>query len=434
MTVLAPLFLAAAALAALGVVAMHFLARRRPPAGMFPTARFVPDRAVRATSRSPRPTDLPLLALRVLVVLLVGAAFAGLVRAPARRASARVILVDRSRSAADAGALRDGATEHFRDGDVVVLADSAAVVIDAAAVADTLRALVPLATRGALTPGLLAAQREAARLAREADSVEIVVLSPFSLEVFDSATLAVGRAWPGRLRTVRVAARAGSPVPRIAIRAGADDPLAAGVALLALGAGTDADATARIVREAPGRADSAWAAEGEGRVLVVWPSRDGVLPARDAPDTVGAVVAGGALVVAPFVRRAVPGEGRVVARWVDGAPAATERALGAGCERDVAIPVAARGDLALRAEMLALVRALAAPCGGTIDAEPASDSLLAQLAGEDGVRAVSPGIEGAAASAVPSSWLAPWLLGAALLLALAEPALRRARAAPGVET
>lgn len=431
MTVLAPIFLAAAALGALAVVAMHFLARRRPPAGMLPTARFVPDRAVRATSRSPRPTDLLLLALRVLVVLLVGAAFAGIAREPARRASARVILVDRSRAVGDAAALRDSAIASFRDGDVVVLADSAVVVIEAAAAADSLRALVPLAARGALAPGLVAAQREAVRLATVTDSVRIVVVSPFAIEVFDSATLAVRRAWPGEVRTVRVPMRAAEAPPRIAIAAGRDDPVAASVALLGLAANGEADATVRIVRGRPDAADSVWVAGGVGLALVVWPSGDGVLPERVASDTIGAVAASHAIVVAPFVRRTAPGDGRVVARWVDGAPAATERPHGSGCERDVAIPVASRGDLALRPEMLALVRALAAPCGGAADVLPAPDSLVARLAAGDAASGAARRTVAVAASAASSSALAPWLLGAALLLALAEPAFRRARRATG---
>jgi hypothetical protein len=426
MTVLAPLFLAAAGAAALLVVAMHFLARRRPPAGVLPTARFVPERAVRATSRAPRPTDLALLALRVLVVLLAGAGFAGLAREPERRASARVILVDRSRAVGDAAALRDAAVARLREGDAVVLVDSAAVVVAPADAADSLRALAPTSARGVLTAGLLVAQREAARLAETADSVRIVLVSPLAMESLDSATAAVRLAWRGPVEVVRVGARAPLAAPRVAIDPGDDDPLAASVALLGLGAAA-AEATVRIAREPAPARDSAWLAAAPGRVLVHWPRDGAPLPARAATDTVGAVAAEGAVVVAPFERRVDPRAGRVVARWVDGAPAAAERAAGAGCERDVAVPVAARGDLALRAEMLALVRALAAPCGGPIDAAIAPDSLVARIVAGDARLDRPTPAPVPAARAEARSTLAPWLLGAALLLALVEPLLRRPR-------
>jgi hypothetical protein len=431
MTLLAPAFLVGAALAALAVVALHFLARRRPPAGMLPTARFVPDRAVRATSRAPRPTDLALLVLRVLVVLLLGAAFAGLAREPRRAPAARVVVVDRSRGVRDSVALREGALAEWRPGDEVVLVDAAAVRLDPSTAADSLRALAPVAARGSLSAGLVAAQRAAARLARRADRVEVVLLSPFAGESLDSATLLVRRSWPGVVRTVRLPHRAPEPAPRIALRAGADDPLAASVALLGLAARRETESTVRLVRRAPGAADSGWLAEGRERVLVLWPADESTLGRRERIDTIGGVAARGAVVVAPFERRFDPGEGRVVARWADGAPAAAERPLAAGCVRDVAVPVTGRGDLAMRPEMLALVRALAAPCGGPADLAPLPDSIVAAIASGGHVSdAATSGatlartVTGAFAGPGRSP-LAPWLLGAALLLALAEPLLRR---------
>ncbi len=437
MTLLAPIFLLAAGLAAAAVVALHFLARRRPPMAILPTARFVPDRAVRATSRAPRPTDLALLALRVLVVLLLGAAFAGLVNEPERRSAARVLVVDRSRGVGDARALRERAFAEWRPDDEVVVVDSVAIRLDPSAAGDSLRALSPVAARGSLSAGLVAGQRAAARLARRADSVEIVLVSPFVTESIDSATLIVRRAWPGRVRTVRIAPRAAAPAPRIVLDAGEDDPLAASVALLGLAGSGAPAATSRLLRGAPTSADTAWVTGGPGRALVVWPADGATLARREAIDTIGGVAAHGTVVVAPFERRLVPGAGRVVARWADGSPAATERPLAAGCARDVAIPVTGRGDLALRPEMLALVRALAAPCGGPADVDPLPDSVVAAIAsggaagGDSGRRA--PARPSLRSAGIDRSPLAPWLLGAALLLALGEPLLRRRDLSSGGE-
>jgi hypothetical protein len=119
-----------ALLAAVGaagiIVALHFIARRRPRAMAFPTARFVPARSVRASSRSARPADIPLLLLRVLAVLLLGAAFARPELQPERRPVARVVALDLSASIRSVSAARDSAARYLRAGDLLVVFDSAA--------------------------------------------------------------------------------------------------------------------------------------------------------------------------------------------------------------------------------------------------------------------------------------------------------------------
>ena len=75
---------------------------------------------------TPRPTDLVLLAVRALALLLIGAAFARPVRAPAAGAVARIFLVDRSRAVADPAEARDSVRRLGRAADVVVAFDSAA--------------------------------------------------------------------------------------------------------------------------------------------------------------------------------------------------------------------------------------------------------------------------------------------------------------------
>jgi N-terminal double-transmembrane domain len=126
MSFLAPGFFYASLAVAAGVVALHFIVTRQPRAAVLPTARFVPNLPANATARATRPSDLLLMLLRVLLVLLIGAGLARPIFKPSRNRSARVILVDASRSVGDISAVRDSATRYYREGDAVILFDSAA--------------------------------------------------------------------------------------------------------------------------------------------------------------------------------------------------------------------------------------------------------------------------------------------------------------------
>ncbi|HEU4630687.1 MAG TPA: BatA domain-containing protein [Gemmatimonadaceae bacterium] len=417
MTFLAPWFLAAGAAAALAVVVVHLLALQRPPVAPLPTARFVPDLPARAASRANRPTDRWLLALRVLAVLLLAAAFARPVPTPQRAALRRVLLVDRSRAVGDAAALRDSALARFRPGDAIILFDSAAHVVPAPD-ADSLRTLRVSVARGSLSAAFVAALRTATALRDSTDSVALAVISPLAAELRDAATPALRALWPGALELVRVPAATDSGAPRaIDVRAPTDDPLAVAAGFLG---GAAVRWPVRIVRTAPQADDSAWV-RSTGGVLVVWPDSAAPPGWRARPvDTVGAVTAAGATLVAPFVRAArAPHDGVVRARWVDGEAAAVETPLGEGCVRAVAVPTAHGGDLALRPAFRELVRVLAAPCGGPRMLDPLDERALAALRG---VGAPAVALERDAARRSP---LVPWLLGAALAALLAELALRR---------
>ncbi len=117
---------------------------------------------------------------------------------------------------------------------------------------------------------------------------------------------------------------------------------------------------------------------------------------------------------------------RVVARWGDGVPAATERRIsaGGGCVREVAVPVPAVGDLVLRHGYSAFVHELIAPCGGHAQLQPADDSTVALLRGEGSLLATD--LLGVQATRSP---LTPWLLALALMAALVELPARRRRSA-----
>lgn len=417
MSFLAPIWLAAAAAAALGAAALHFITTQRPPASPLPTARFVPLGDARAASRAARPTDLLLLLMRCVVLLLLGAAFAGPVAAAARATLARVIVVDRSRAALSD--VRDSALVVWRDGgasragaDVVIAFDSAAAAIDGS-VDDSLHALAGTTRRGSLTAALVSARRAAAALSLRADSIELVIVSPLATEEIDAASAPMIARWPGRVRLVRTGI-ARPPATAVTLRPGApDDPLEPLVAALNAAPRDAASgrAVVRVVRGALSPADSS-AARG-GAAVVSWPPAVGAATAQG-------VWAGTATLVAPLTRLALPAGGQVIARWADGTAAAAERPLGSGCMRDVGIGVPATGDVSLQPAFMSVARTLLAPCGALVGSRAAPDS-VAHGFPRGGPAAAAPSLRGAD----DRSAVAPWLLAAALLLLAAEMFVRR---------
>ena len=453
MTFLAPWALWVAGAVSAAVIALHILASKHPRVTPLPTARFIPEVPLRATARAMRLSDVLLMLLRVAAVMLVGLAFARPEVTRGRRAVGRVVMVDASRALASRSEIVDSASRMVARGDVLIAFDSSAHAIRGGD-ADALRAALAddssQASRGSLSTALVSAMRHASSLRADADSVEIVLLSPLAAEEWDAATAGIRAAWPGRVRLVRVAAAkpAATPATRIELmNASADDPVRAAAMLSgrATGAASRASGTAvaplasaatsetpiaRIDRGSPSASDTAWARD-RAHTLVRWPSAldSAGWRARARPDTAGAILVkigeASAIVVSPFARGVDPTQGRIIARWTDGTAAATERTLGEGCIRDVAIPLARAGDLALRESTRRLVSVLATPCGGDVHYTPASDSALAQLRGT-GPLVATRALETRTA---PPGHLATWLLAAALALLLVEPLLRRQRAA-----
>ncbi len=423
MSWLAPGFLAAGALAALAVVILHLIALQRPRRYDLPTTRFIPTAAARAAAMTRRPSDWLLLVMRAVAVLALGAAFARPVLAPERRPMRQLLLVDRSDAAAELAALRDSSLAHYVDGDAVIYVDSAA----RAAIApgpDSLRQLTLTHARGSLSAGLVAARRMATALADSSDSLRIVVISPFASEAVDAALPEVRAGWPAALTLVTVAARSDTAIAEpVTLGEVADnDPLAAGVRSIAL----SATHPVLIIRSSPTGNDSSWARSGG--LLLAWPAgRPEGWSDRLPTDSVGALVAGAATVVAPFARPWVAPEvgpgSRVAARWVDGEVAALEQPLGDGCLRTVGVPLADQGDLTLQPAFGALLRALVVPCGGVRDLRPISAEALSALRGS-GSAAVS---AKTLRSEHDRSPLTPWLLGLALILLIAEWLLRGTR-------
>jgi hypothetical protein len=416
MTFLAPFFLAAAAGIAALVVAIHFISTREPATVPLPTARFAPNRPVRARSRAFKPSDLLLLFCRAGVVLCAGAALAQPILSPARRPLARIVVADRSRAVASPAEVADSARGLLGSGDALVLFDSGATRVSS----DSLGALQRVDTKGNLSAGLVVALRAAVSLRDQADSLELVLVSSFLAEEVDQATDSIRTLWPGAIRLVRVGVRRDSQAAAIvALEGSGDDPLR--WALPPIGGAGSADV--RIVRGTGVPGDSAWASSS-GRTLVLWPAVPGPI-GSGAGDSSGAVVADEIVVVAPFERlgmpQASPGS-RTVARWMDGTPAATETAHGAGCIRSVAIPVSSVGDLVLDPRFQRLAARLTGPCGRTPSSPPLDSARLAALGGPLGRRVVASSVPRPLAIRSP---MTPWLLGAALLLGLGELVLRR---------
>jgi hypothetical protein len=308
---------------------------------------------------------------------------------------------------------RDSADALLRDGDALVLFDSAARV----APKDSLHALGASGARGSISAALVAAHQAAAALAERVDSVELVIVSPLAGEEFDAASLAIRMTWLGRVRIVRVALAAMDSTKRgVSVRGDASD------ALVSSGVGSrESGRGARVMRGTATRADSAWAYDSAG-ALVLWPALLGV-----PHDTVGAVVMGDDVVVSAFARSAIVAvDSRLptpepIARWGDGGTAASEAPAGSGCIRAVTIPVPSAGDLVLRESFRRLFAGLTGPCGGARDLRIAADSLITQLGGI-GPLASARGWTRDRGETPP---LARWFLVAAALLLIAEPLLRR---------
>ena len=417
MTFLAPGFFLASLAVAAAIVALHFIVTRQPRAGILPTARFVPDLPATATARATRPTDLLLLLLRVLLVLAAGVGLARPVLTPSRAADARVILADVSRAVGDIDALRDSVRGNYRDGDALIVFDSSARPV-AENAPDSIGSLARTSARGNLSAALIAAVRAASALRETADSIELVVISPFGAEEIDAATTSVRQLWPGRARLVNAGVRpATASLPStVRIRGSANDPLAVTAQLVSTGRAT-------IVRDGSPAADTS-----STGAVVDWPVAArpvGSIP-RASRDTVGAVTAGASLVVAGFERRwEYPADSlrgaEVIARWIDGEPAAIEWPSGGGCARSVAIPVPAVGDLVIRTDFVYLVGVLSGPCASERPFTPMSIDTRTTLAGTGGLASreeFNP--RGDSRSA-----LAPWFLALALIAAIAELFVRR---------
>ena len=405
MSLLSPLWLVAAALVGAAVIVAHLFSTAVPPKSVLPTVRFVPDESAPAVSRSRRVSDLLLLALRLLAVAALGFAFAGAYLP--RGAPSRVVVVDVSRAVGSVAELRDS---------VRALSPELAIVFDSTARRLTGDSLVLLRARGSLSSGLVAAHRGLAHATKGRDRTELVVVSPLVREEMDSATATLLALWEGPVRLVRVRPGVSQRPLSWEIRTVGDDAVEAALASFQIwNEGCTARITTRartcvpavrVVRTTPTDSDSLWARDSAG-VLVLWP-----FTATATPDSQYGIATATETVIAPFQQLSRPANGRVLIRWPNGEPAATERALGRGCIRDVAVAVDPVGDVALRESFRNVAGSLVEPCGG------AGDFTLAPI---PRVQKTFTRLEASAAAGTLPLWL---VLFAATIL-LVEQRLRR---------
>lgn len=383
MSFAAPLWLLAAGVVAAGLVVAHMFSTSVPPREILPTVRFVPSGAPLAVLRTRRITDAGLLVLRLLIVALLGLALAG-AHVP-RSEPARIVIVDASRAVkadAETRSELDTLMSKLQPGAVFIMMDSAA----AAAGVQAVGAMQLSHAKGSLSAGLAAAHRAITGVTTGRGEIELVIVSPAVREQIDSATAPLLALWEGPIRIVRTRVAAAPAPGEFEVRSAGDDPIAAVLATASQRSEQAGAPFVRVVRESPTRSDSVWASDS-GRVLVLWPSAapagapaaaaDSIAAARQAAaHTVHGFATERHTVVGTFARVSVPESGEVIARWIDGEPAATEVRHGAGCIRHVAVPVDPVGDLALRDSFRAFASSMVEPCGGARDFTPVPDSVL----------------------------------------------------------
>ncbi len=192
----------------------------------------------------------------------------------------------------------------------------------------------PTSLRGNLSAALIAALRAGSILRDRADSLELVIVSPFAKEELDAATDTIRALWRGKSppresRGLPVGAT--SIAGALEISAAADDPLAVTVGLARNGPDVSGVINRTSVGTEPRRS---------GGALIEWPAstRPRFAVQRAARDTVGGVMAGESVVVSTFDRQwSYPADSlrgaEVIARWVDGEPAAIEKPDGTDCTR-----------------------------------------------------------------------------------------------------
>ena len=408
MSFLAPIWLGVAAAVGVGILVAHLFSTSVPPRDYLPTVRFVPEGAPMAVMRTRRLSDVPLLLLRLLAVALFGLALAGVHLT--RNGPSAIVLVDASRAVRSFGEVRDSARAAAAEDAMLIAFDASARRVSR----DSLETMDATDARGSLSAALVVAHRAMAPVSEGRERTELIVVSPLVREEVDSASARLLALWSGPVRHVRVAAADPPTVNGVTVRATGDDPVAAAVSR-APKVQSPEHRAARIVRTLPTRADTAWARDS-GNVLVLWPAdeRSDLLARRATVDTQTAVAAGSHVVVATFARAHQPRGGRVLARWIDGEPAATETPLGRGCIREVAIPVDPVGDVVLRENFRAIAGRIIEPCGGSRDFTASVMPSKATAARSDNVQVLR-----------RTDNRLPWLLAAfALAVLLLEQFLR----------
>lgn len=425
-----PFILMAAVVGSLLTVVLHFLSVRRPPVLMLPTMRFLPERPVRAVSRSARPSDLWLLLLRVAALMLAGIALSGVTWRGTGVKHGRVVVVQTNGASSPATLRTQIATalQGAFAGDTVariIVLDSASHLLNAAESQSFRGDTVSVSsgkrnTSANLSAAILVATRAAGELLREqrtVDAIDLVIAAPLVRESRDASLTAVRASWPGTIRLFNTQSAAN-----------AIDSSTTYSRSIAFAGDKPGDAVQSALQSRGWIAGSTAAASSAQQppISVEWPASG--VPAgwsAEPPATVAAVIARGEALVYPFVRtakipEAVLAQGRSIAWWSDGEVAAVEIPTATSCTRHVGINVPSASDALQGESARALLEALSGPCGGETDVTPLAPNVVRTLEGTGGA---APATAFKSAVAVRTPFAAVLLLLAFALL-IAEWFLR----------
>jgi hypothetical protein len=211
----APLALVAGGLLACGVAALHLLAPRPPDRAPLPTARFL-----RAESRTTlrfrrRPTDVPVMAARMLLALLLGLLFAQPRWLPERDTGVtRIVLLDAGAGMSNAwdAALEAGRRESAEGNTRVVTYATADLPTTVSSGTDTsaLMATRPADHESSYLAALRALRVTLADVSTQ--EVEAVLITRPRWSAWDDQLAGLREAaWPGSLRVVAVGANVPEP-------------------------------------------------------------------------------------------------------------------------------------------------------------------------------------------------------------------------------
>ncbi len=461
-----PAFLLAGALAALAPLALHLIRRRPPARAPLPTERFL-TADPRTSVRVSRPTDLLLLALRMLLLFLAGAAFARPAWLPAARGTGEIVLLDRGAAFASGDGWRQAVSiarnrllgADGRPRGALVLFDTAVVQVPRRRITPALfdsLAAAPPSTSPVRYAAALRAVPAAARELRGADSVRVTLVTRPRWSGWSDGIAPLRRAaWPGAidlaaLQDAIVADSAGRVSAPESMEAIVTDPGDRGMDYLVAALGAVGWKTSVLARGQPLPAGAALVvvpaplpADGAGAVAAAARAgatvlADGAAGASLAGErlwtggamegTAGAIWFADGLHLAGFAARVgggpAPGA-RVLAAWDDGRPAAVARRVGRGCIVYLATEVG-QGEMVLDAAYPRVLDRLARGCESpetTDDDVPLDAGARAVLRGS-GPRTLA---AGAAAGRGGGTALGRWMMAAALLAALAETFLAYGR-------
>jgi len=464
-----PAFLLAGALAALVPLALHLIRRRPPARAPLPTERFL-TADPRTSVRVSRPTDLLLLALRMLLLLLAGAAFARPVWLPAARGTSEIVLLDRGAAMASGDGWRQAvaaARQRLLGADgaprgELVLFDTAAGRVPRRRINPALFDSLAAAPPSALPIRYAAALRAipgAARDLRGADSVRVTLVTRPRWGGWNDGIAPLRRAaWPGAIDLVALpdavqadslgADTATAEAKQAILFADPRDrvtafPVAAlqatgwevgvvspgqplppqGATLIVVSAPLPAAAVRKIVSRAASGATLVVDAAAISSLASALPWE----PAR-ADSVAGAIWFDGGLHLSGAARRVAgkPRRGaKVIAAWDDGQPAAVAGRSGAGCVVVVGTALA-QGEMVLDAAYPRVLGRLARGCESAMDGGadvPLDAGARAVLSGA-GPRMVAAGAVGGSGGGTA---LGRWVMAAALLVAAVETFLAYGR-------